>query len=87
MLYLKPELVLAKEHWGDGNEKKNTIKAFSEGWVWAERKWSQISNDIGVGNPIAATKEKGEAFFKDVTQKMGDFMFELAMANTKNLYK
>ncbi len=87
MLYLKPELVLAKEHWGDGKEKKNTIKAFGEGWVWAERKWSQISNDTGVGNPIAATKEKGEAFFKDVTQKMGDFMFELAMADTKNLYK
>lgn len=87
MLHLKPELVLPKEKWGSGREKKNKMKAFSEGWVWAERKWSQVSEDTGVGNPESATKEKGEKFFKDVTQKMGDMMFELSKADTENLYE
>jgi creatinine amidohydrolase len=87
LLYLKPELVLPKEKWGKGKEKKNKIKAFSEGWAWAERKWSKISEDTGVGNPAFATKEKGERYFKAVTQKMGDLFFELSKADVENLYE
>jgi creatinine amidohydrolase len=87
MLHLKPELVLPKEKWGDGKEKKNKIKAFTEGWAWAERKWSKISADTGVGNPIASTREKGEAYFKAVTQKAGDLMFEIAKADINDLYE
>ena len=58
LLHLKPELVLPKEKWGKGSERKNKIKYFSEGWVWAERKWSEISEDTGIGNPDLASKEK-----------------------------
>jgi len=87
MLYLKPELVLPIEHWGTGASKEYKIKSFSEGWVWAERKWSQISEDTGVGNPKSSSKEKGEHYFKDVTRKIGDFIFELCEADTKNLYE
>jgi creatinine amidohydrolase len=87
LLYLKPELVLPKEKWGKGNEKKNKIRAFSEGWAWAERKWSKISEDTGVGNPALATKEKGERYFKAVTQKMGELFFELSKADVENLYE
>ncbi|OQX98046.1 MAG: amidase [Bacteroidetes bacterium 4572_117] len=70
MLYLKPDLVLAKEKWGNGKEKINKITAFSEGWVWTERKWSQVTEDTGVGNPKSATKEKGEKYFKAVCEKI-----------------
>ncbi len=87
LLYLKPELVLPKEKWGDGKEKKNKIKAFSEGWVWAERKWSKISGDTGVGNPILATREKGERFFKAVTKKMANLFYEISKADIENLYE
>ena len=87
MLHLKPELVLPREKWGSGSSKKFRIKAFSEGWVWAERKWSQISEDTGVGNPKYATKEKGEAFFNDVTKKMGDLFLELCNSNIDDLYE
>jgi len=87
MLYLKPELVLPKEQWGAGREKQNKIEAFREGWAWAERRWSQISEDTGVGNPAAATKEKGESFFKAVTQKAGDFLLDLSKADIKRLYE
>jgi len=87
LLYLKPELVLPKKEWGDGKERKNRIKSFSEGWVWAERKWSQISKDTGVGNPKAATKEKGEKYFKAVTEKMANLFYEISKADIQNLYK
>jgi len=87
MLYLRPDLVLPKENWGDGASKKYKIKSFSEGWVWAERKWSEVSKDTGVGNPHKATKEKGERFFKDVTKKMGSFMIELCEADLNDLYE
>ncbi|MGI9552822.1 MAG: creatininase family protein [Aurantibacter sp.] len=87
MLYLQPELVLPKEKWGDGASKKFKIKAFSQGWAWAERKWSEVSEDTGVGNPHKASKEKGERFFKDVTQKLGDFMTELCEADLKDMYE
>jgi len=87
MLYLKPEFVLPKKDWGEGKEKKNKIKAFSEGWVWAERKWSQITEDTGIGNPKKATKEKGERFYKDVCQKMAKLFIEICKADLENLYE
>lgn len=87
MLYLRPDLVLAKEHWGSGKSKGFKIKAFAEPWLWAERKWSQISEDTGVGNPIYSTKEKGEKYFKSVTEQIGSFLYDLCKADINNLYK
>jgi len=87
MLHLKPELVLPKEKWGDGKDKKPRIKAFREGWIWAERKWSQISEDTGVGNPIHSTAEKGERYFKDVTEKLGNVIVEICKADLDDLYE
>jgi creatinine amidohydrolase len=86
LLYLREDLVAPKDQWGDGAEKKNEISGFREGWAWAERKWSKISADTGVGNPVAATREKGEVYFKDVTQKVGQLMYDIATADTNNLY-
>lgn len=87
MLYLRPELVLSKDQWGSGESKKYKIKAFNEGWLWAERKWSEISRDTGVGNPEFATKEKGEQFFKDMSLKIGDLIYDLCKADSKDLYE
>lgn len=87
MLYFTPHLVRPLVEAGDGKEKKHRIKAFSEGWVWAERKWSQISADTGTGNPKKATREKGEKYFKAVTEKMSDFMVQLAASDTGDLYE
>jgi len=87
LLYLKPQLVLPRENWGNGKEKKNKITAFSEGWVWTERKWSKISEDTGVGNPILATKEKGKKYFNAVTEKMASLFYEISKADIQNLYE
>lgn len=87
MQYLKPGLVLPKEAWGEGRSKKYRIAAFQEGWVWAERKWSQVSADTGIGNPKYASAEKGEGYFKAVTEKMGKLFLDLCRADTEDLYE
>ncbi len=87
ILHFKPALVLPLNEAGEGKEKKMKIKAFSEKWVWAERKWSQISADTGVGNPGAASSEKGEKYFKAVTEKVGNLLIELEKCDTSDLYE
>jgi len=85
--FFKPELVLPLNEAGAGTEKKMKIKAFAEKWVWAERKWSQISEDTGVGNPGAATSEKGEKYFKAVTEKISHLFVQLAQCDLNDLYE
>lgn len=87
ILHLAPELVLPKEDWGDGAEKKNKISAFNEGWAWSERPWSKISADTGVGNPKESSKEKGERFFNAICKKFGDLILEISNAEIDDLYE
>jgi creatinine amidohydrolase len=87
ILYLTPHLVLPLEEAGEGKEKKHKIREFSEGWAWAERKWSQISEDTGTGNPKASTREKDEEFFKAVTIKISDLLISLSRADINDLYE
>lgn len=87
ILYLKPELVLPKSAWGSGEEKKLKIEAFSENWLWTERKWSKISKDTGVGNPEKANKEKGEKFFKAITQKIAGVFLKICDMDLNDMYQ
>ena len=87
MLYLKPELVLSLNEAGNGEEKKLKIKEFGEGWAWTERRWSKITADTGVGNPKLATAEKGEKYFKAITEKVAKLMIEISNANLTDLYE
>jgi creatinine amidohydrolase len=87
ILYLKPELVLPKVDWGRGAEKKNKIKALKEGWAWSERKWSAVSEDTGTGDPALASAAKGEKYFRAVTEKTADFMYDLSKTDVNDLYE
>ncbi len=87
LLHLTPELLLPLDEAGDGKEKKHTIKYFSEGWAWAERRWSLVSEDTGIGYPKAATKEKGEKFFNAVTEKVADLFVELCKMDVGKMYE
>jgi len=87
MLNLSPDLVLPLENAGKGNAKKIKIKGMQEGWAWTERMWSKVTEDTGIGDPSKATKEKGEKYFKAVTEKVAELMFEIAKADTDNLYE
>lgn len=85
--YLHPELVLPLEEAGDGNEKKSIIKGIREKWAWSERKWSQVTEDTGIGNPKKASPEKGRLYFDDVTDKIAELILDICDAKEGGLYK
>ena len=80
-----PEMFLCFSNWFQSMDKTEYFD--NEGDHWAERKWSQISEDTGVGDPAQATDKKGERYFTDVTQKIGNFFFELCNADLNDLYE
>jgi len=87
MQYLVPELVLPLSEAGEGKGKKFRIKALNENWAWAERRWTQVTSDTGIGNPFKATPEKGEKCFNEVINKIGALIFDLSKADLNNLYE
>ncbi len=82
ILYLKPGLVLPLTEAGDGAATKFKYKAIQQGWAWAERQWTKVTKDTGVGDPRKATAEKGEKYFNAVTSKVAEFISDVAA--TKN---
>lgn len=86
MMHLTPGLVRPLSEAGDGAAKKFRFSAMREGWAWAERKWTQVTKDTGVGDPRKASAEKGEKYFKAVTQKVAQFFAEVAKADKNDLY-
>jgi creatinine amidohydrolase len=87
MQYISPELVLPLNEAGKGDSKKFKIEAFNENWAWAERKWSQVTSDTGIGNPCKASFAKGERCFNEIVNKISRLMIELSEADINNMYE
>ena len=87
MQYVAPERVLPLSEAGSGKAKAFKIAAFREGWAWAPRQWTQVTDDTGVGNPAASTAEKGQRYVEAVSGKLADFLVDLAKADTASLYQ
>lgn len=86
MLYLKSEWVSPITEAGNGAAKKYKFKAMQEGWGWAERRWTSVTKDTGIGNPAKASVEKGERFFNLLAEKIGEFLFEIATTERDDFY-
>lgn len=87
MLHFHPELVLPLSQAGPGAERRFRIAALREGWAWAPRQWTRISEDTGVGDPSAGTAEKGARYASAVAERLGGFLAELAAADPSDLYE
>lgn len=87
MLHIRPDLVRPLSDAGPGSEHKIKIKSIQEGLGWTERRWSEVTEDTGIGDPRQATVEKGAAYFKDVTNKMAKLFVEIANADLNDLYE
>jgi creatinine amidohydrolase len=87
MLHLRPDLVLPLSEAGDGKAKKFKFDAIKEGWAWAERQWTKVTKDTGVGDPRKATAEKGEKYFKAVTEKVAQYFIEVAQTDSNDYYE
>ena len=86
IMHLTPHLVRPLEEAGDGAAKKFRMTGIREGWAWAERKWTQVTKDTGVGDPRQASVEKGKKYFEAATQKVSTFFVEVAKADNNDLY-
>jgi creatinine amidohydrolase len=82
-----PGLVRPLSEAGDGREIHFRIDGLRERWVWAQREWPRISLDTGVGNPKAATAEKGARFRDALSKRIGDFFIALADADPLDMYE
>jgi creatinine amidohydrolase len=71
---LRPELADA------GAARASRFEAINKGWVSITRPWHLVSTSTGLGDPRAATAEKGRRLMDALTERLGDFLAELALA-------
>jgi len=87
MLHVVSDQVSPLAHAGPGVARQFRIPGLREGWVWAPRHWTEVTDDTGVGDPSAATAEKGARFVHAVTQRIAGFLVELARADPAAMYE
>lgn len=86
MQHLAPGLVRPLAEAGPGAARAFRVRGLREGWAWAPRQWSAVTTDTGVGDPSAATAEKGRRFFEAAAAQLGDFLVELAATDPGEMY-
>lgn len=69
---LKPELA------DDGAAAPTRFEAINRGWVAITRPWHLVSKNTGLGNPAAATADKGRKLMDTLVDRLGTFLEELA---------
>jgi creatinine amidohydrolase len=87
MLALEPDLLRPLSEAGPGKARKFRVAGLRDGWAWAPRQWTKVTDDTGTGNPRASTREKGEKFLAAVSEKIAGFLVELAAADPRNMYE
>jgi creatinine amidohydrolase len=78
-LALYPELV-ELEKASDGAKREARFEAIRRGWAAITRPWHLLTESSGVGDPRAATREKGERYLQLVTERLAQFLVELSAA-------
>jgi len=86
MLHIAPGLVRPLDEAGDGASRAPKLTGFREGWAWTPRDWLKATADTGVGNPRAATAEKGKRYLEAVATKIAAFLVDLAATPQEELY-
>jgi len=87
MMSIAPEIVLPLSEAGKGHARKFKVSGFRDGWAWAPRQWTKVSDDTGTGNPARATAEKGVRYLDAVGNRIGGLLIELAAADLDEVYE
>jgi creatinine amidohydrolase len=69
---LHPELA------DEGAARPSRFEAINRGWVSITRPWHLVSTNTGLGNPRAATAEKGQRLMDALEERLAQFLIELA---------
>lgn len=86
LMHIAPSLVLPLDAAGPGTARPFRVAALRDGWAWASRQWTQVTDDTGVGNPRASSATKGAAFFEAATERIASFLVELAGTDPDDMY-
>jgi len=86
MQHVAGHLVRPLDTAGDGATRSWKVAALREGWAWAPRQWTRVTADTGVGDPRAATAEKGARYVDAVAERIAGFLVELAAADMSEPY-
>jgi creatinine amidohydrolase len=87
MLHLAPELVRPLDEAGPGRARASRLTGVREGWAWAPRRWTQVTDDTGIGDPSRSTVQKGEAYVEAAATRIAGFLIELAALDLGDLYQ
>lgn len=63
-----------------GAARPTRFGAVNRGWVSITRPWHLATTNTGMGDPAAATAEKGQKLMDVLVERLGDFLVELAGA-------
>jgi creatinine amidohydrolase len=74
-----PELV-KMELADDGQARPTRFEAINRGWVSITRPWHLATTNTGLGNPRAASAEKGRRLMDVLVERLGKFLVDLAAA-------
>jgi creatinine amidohydrolase len=69
---MRPELA------DDGAAKPSRFEAINRGWVSITRPWHLVSRNTGLGDPSAATAEKGTRLMDALVERLAGFLTQLA---------
>jgi len=87
MLHVAPRLVAERGVWGDGQARPSVLAGVRAGWAWTPRRWTQVTQDTGVGNPREATAEQGAAFVAQAVTRIAQLCGELAVVDPTRLHE
>jgi len=86
MMQIQPELVRPLEEAGEGKARQFRIAGLRDGLAWAPRQWSEVTEDTGVGDPRAASRDKGERFVDTVCERIAVYLVDLARVDLNDMY-
>ena len=66
------------EHVGTGQVNPTKIDGLNKGYAWSTRAWHLLTPDTGVGDPRAATREKGQKLLEVIVERVGQFLKDLS---------
>jgi creatinine amidohydrolase len=78
-LHLFPDLMKPAQA-GSGTARQTRFDAINKGWIGITRPWHLLTKDTGVGDPSAGTADKGKRIMEAATERLGQFLLELAQA-------
>jgi creatinine amidohydrolase len=64
----------------DGAARPSRFDALNRNWVSITRPWHLVSANTGLGNPRAASAEKGQRLMDVLVDRLGKFLIDLASA-------